>query len=90
MLDTITATDPVILNCLIDMRGIESILIIKVSALIPSQDVSFGETLADHCGASQLSTTASRGLTSPFAADLKTCCFLLPALQLTSYMSELD
>lgn len=38
MLDTITATDPVILNCLIDMRGIESILIIKVSALIPSQD----------------------------------------------------
>lgn len=34
MLDAITATDPVVLNCLIDMRGIESILIIKVSALI--------------------------------------------------------
>lgn len=31
MLDVITATSPVILNCLIDMRGIESILIIKVS-----------------------------------------------------------
>uniref|UniRef100_A0A3B3E1R5 Structural maintenance of chromosomes protein 6 n=2 Tax=Oryzias melastigma TaxID=30732 RepID=A0A3B3E1R5_ORYME len=29
VLDVITATSPVILNCLIDMRGIESILIIK-------------------------------------------------------------
>lgn len=31
VLDIITATNPVIINCLIDMRGIESILIIKVS-----------------------------------------------------------
>ncbi|TKS86990.1 Structural maintenance of chromosomes protein 6 [Collichthys lucidus] len=29
VLDTITASNPVIINCLIDMRGIESILIIK-------------------------------------------------------------
>ncbi|KAF3700930.1 Structural maintenance of chromosomes protein 6 [Channa argus] len=29
VLDTITATSPVIINCLIDMRGIESVLIIK-------------------------------------------------------------
>ncbi len=31
VLDMITASSPVIINCLIDMRGIESILIIKVS-----------------------------------------------------------
>lgn len=40
ILDTITATDPVILNCLIDMKGIESILVIKVSALIGDGGVS--------------------------------------------------
>jgi len=32
VLDIITAPSPVVINCLIDMRGIESILIIKVSA----------------------------------------------------------
>uniref|UniRef100_A0A7N5ZST4 Structural maintenance of chromosomes protein 6 n=1 Tax=Anabas testudineus TaxID=64144 RepID=A0A7N5ZST4_ANATE len=31
LLDIITATSPVIINCLIDMRGIESVLIIKVN-----------------------------------------------------------
>uniref|UniRef100_A0A3P8NIT4 Structural maintenance of chromosomes protein 6 n=1 Tax=Astatotilapia calliptera TaxID=8154 RepID=A0A3P8NIT4_ASTCA len=31
VMDIITATSPVIINCLIDMRGIESILIIKVN-----------------------------------------------------------
>ena len=30
----ITAANPVIINCLIDMRGIESILIIKVGVVI--------------------------------------------------------
>lgn len=34
VMDIITATSPVIINCLIDMRGIESILIIKVSVLL--------------------------------------------------------
>lgn len=34
VLDMITAANPVIINCLIDMRGIESILIIKVGAVV--------------------------------------------------------
>lgn len=36
ILDTLIVDNPVITNCLIDMRGIECILVIKVSRLILS------------------------------------------------------
>lgn len=47
MVDVITATSPVIINCLIDMRGIESVLIIKVNVL---QSLVFFIIIINGCG----------------------------------------